>query len=74
MELVWSFLAFMAVVTLTPGGATVLATSSGVTHGVRRSIPLIVGMASRMAAMAVSCALGLGSFLSAFPRMQLALA
>ncbi|MFN4203786.1 MAG: LysE family translocator [Thermaurantiacus sp.] len=74
MELVWSFLAFMAVVTLTPGGATALATASGMTHGIRRSIPLLIGMASGMAAMAVSCALGLGSLLSAFPQMQLALA
>jgi threonine/homoserine/homoserine lactone efflux protein len=64
---------FVIVSTITPGGATTLATASGAHFGYRRSIPFMAGIAVGLAAMAASAAAGLGSFLLAMPSLQLAM-
>jgi threonine/homoserine/homoserine lactone efflux protein len=62
---------FTLVATITPGGATTMATASGAHFGVRRSVPLVAGIAIGMAAMAAAAAAGLGTLLLAAPSLQL---
>jgi threonine/homoserine/homoserine lactone efflux protein len=64
---------FVAVSTITPGGATTLATASGAHFGYRRSISLIAGIALGLALMAASASMGLAGILLAFPSLQLAM-
>jgi threonine/homoserine/homoserine lactone efflux protein len=64
---------FVVSATLSPGGATTLATASGVQFGVRRSVPLLAGIAIGLASMAVAAAAGLGSALLALPTLRLAM-
>ncbi|WP_277185757.1 LysE family translocator [Caballeronia sp. BR00000012568055] len=61
---------FVAVATITPGGATTLATASGARFGFTRSIPLMLGIAIGLAALAAIASLGLGSMLLAVPALQ----
>ncbi|WP_206952065.1 LysE family translocator [Trinickia acidisoli] len=61
---------FVAVATVTPGGATTLATASGARFGFARSIPLMLGIATGLALLAAVAALGLGSLLLAMPALQ----
>jgi len=63
---------FVAVATVTPGGATTLATASGVRFGFMRSIPLMLGIATGLASLAAVAALGLGALLLALPSLQTA--
>ena len=42
---------FVVVSTITPGGATTLATASGAQFGFRRSVPLIAGIAAGLASI-----------------------
>jgi threonine/homoserine/homoserine lactone efflux protein len=63
-------LLFAAVATLTPGGATTLATVSGAQFGLRRSAPLMLGIAVGLAALAAAAAAGLASVLLAAPAAQ----
>lgn len=64
---------FVFVSTITPGGATTLATASGAHFGFRRSIPLIAGIALGLASMAACAAAGLAGLLLAMPSLQLAM-
>lgn len=64
---------FALVATLSPGGATTLATASGAGFGYRRSLPLIGGIAAGLASMAAAAAAGLAGVLVAIPALQLAL-
>lgn len=64
---------FVAVSTVSPGGATTMATASGANFGFRRSLPLIGGIAAGLASMAAAAAAGLGGMLLAAPSLQLAL-
>jgi threonine/homoserine/homoserine lactone efflux protein len=66
-----SLLLFVVVATITPGGATTLATASGARFGFRRSIPLMLGIAIGLALLAAVAALGLGSMLLAMPALQI---
>ncbi len=68
-----AFLLFAMAATLTPGGATALATASGLHFGVRRSAPLIAGIAAAMAVLAATTASGLGLVLLNAPAASLAL-
>ena len=61
---------FALVSTVSPGGATMLATASGANFGFRRSVPLIAGIAAGLASMAASAAVGLGGILLAVPSLQ----
>lgn len=62
---------FVLVSTITPGGATTLATASGAHFGYRRSLPLITGIAAGLASMVASAAAGLGTLILALPSLQL---
>jgi threonine/homoserine/homoserine lactone efflux protein len=63
---------FVAVATVTPGGATTLAAASGARFGFARSIPLMLGIALGLAMLAAVAAAGLGGMLSAMPALQTA--
>lgn len=71
--LVASVAAFAFVATVSPGGATTLATASGTRFGFRRSIPLLAGIAAGLATLAAAAALGLASVMTAVPGLQLVL-
>jgi threonine/homoserine/homoserine lactone efflux protein len=62
---------FTLVSTITPGGATTLATASGAHFGYRRSMPLIAGIATGLASMGGFAAAGLGGLLLAAPALQI---
>ncbi len=64
---------FAMIATITPGGATTLATASGARFGLQRSVPLIAGIAAGLALLGASAALGLASLLMAAPALELAL-
>ncbi|HKU93800.1 MAG TPA: LysE family translocator [Vineibacter sp.] len=64
---------FAFVATVTPGGATTLATASGVRFGFRRSIPLLGGIAVGLAGLAGASAVGLAALLQAAPALQSAM-
>lgn len=70
MSLILPPLLFVVVSTVTPGGATTLATASGVNFGFSRSIPVILGIATGLASLAAVAGLGLGSLLLEFPSLQ----
>ncbi|PTM38665.1 LysE family translocator [Bosea sp. 124] len=61
---------FVLMSTISPGGATTLATASGANFGLRRSLPLITGIAAGLAVMAASAAGGLAGILLAVPSLQ----
>ncbi|WP_435103587.1 LysE family translocator [Arhodomonas sp. AD133] len=65
--------AFAMIATITPGGATTLATASGARFGLQRSVPLIAGIATGLALLGASAALGLTSLLMAIPVLERAL-
>ncbi|MGI4982844.1 MAG: LysE family translocator, partial [Janthinobacterium lividum] len=62
---VLSLFLFVVVATASPGGATTLATASGVRFGFARSMPLMAGIATGLALLAAVAALGLGALLLA---------
>ena len=62
-DAIYPLFLFVAVATVTPGGATMLATASGVRFGFARSIPLMLGIAMGLALLAAVAALGLGRLL-----------
>lgn len=64
---------FVAAATLSPGGATTLATASGAQFGFMRSIPLMAGIAIGLASLAAGAAAGLASILVAAPFLQTAM-
>ena len=64
---------FAVVSTVTPGGATTLATASGAHFGFRRSVPLMAGVALGLACMAAAAAAGLATVLLSAPSLQLAM-
>lgn len=72
MTSILPLLLFVAVATVTPGGATTLATASGARFGFVRSIPLMLGIALGLALLAAVAALGLGGLLLALPWLQTA--
>ncbi|CAM2138823.1 MULTISPECIES: LysE family translocator [Paraburkholderia] len=72
MTSILPLLLFVAVATVTPGGATTLATASGARFGFVRSIPLIFGIAMSLALLAAVAGLGLGGLLIALPSLQAA--
>ncbi|SEQ64899.1 Threonine/homoserine/homoserine lactone efflux protein [Faunimonas pinastri] len=73
MDALPPLLLFVLVATISPGGATTLATVSGANFGFRRSLPLIAGISLGLASMAAFAALGLSSVLLAAPSLTLAM-
>jgi threonine/homoserine/homoserine lactone efflux protein len=70
---VYPLLIFVTVATISPGGATTLATASGAKFGFIDSIPLMLGIALGLASLAAVAAAGLAGFLVAVPALQLAM-
>lgn len=64
------FLLFCVVLTGTPGPNNMMALASGVRVGVRRSLPLVAGIAAGVALQLVAVGLGLGTLLEAFPALH----
>jgi threonine/homoserine/homoserine lactone efflux protein len=64
-------LLFVLVATVSPGGATTLATASGVQFGLRRSLPLLLGIAAGLTTLAVAASLGLAGVLFEVPHLEL---
>ena len=64
---------FVLAATVSPGGATTLATASGANFGFQRSLPLITGIAAGLASMAACAAAGLAGVLLAVPALTLAM-
>ncbi|MBD1554582.1 LysE family translocator [Pseudomonas sp. C2L12B] len=73
MDSVWPLAMFTVAATITPGGATTLATASGAQFGFRGSIPLMLGIATGLASMAAGAAFGLANVLHISPFLPLAL-
>jgi threonine/homoserine/homoserine lactone efflux protein len=71
LETVGALLLFVFSSTISPGGATTIATASGVNFGFRRSLPVIVGISLGLASMAAAAAAGVASVFLAFPSLQL---
>lgn len=71
LETFWPLVVFAVVSTLTPGGATTLATASGAHFGFRRSVPLMAGIAVGLASMAAAAAAGLAGLLLTNPSLQI---
>lgn len=69
----WPLAVFAVVSTITPGGATTLATASGAHFGFRRSMPLMAGIAAGLASMAAAASAGLAGLLLAEPSLQTAM-
>ncbi|MCP3710850.1 LysE family translocator [Paraburkholderia sp. CNPSo 3274] len=72
MTSILPLLLFVVIATVTPGGATTLATASGARFGFARSIPLMLGIAMGLAMLAAVAGLGLGGLLLALPSLQTA--
>ncbi|OSQ39046.1 amino acid transporter [Thalassospira mesophila] len=64
---------FTLVAAISPGGATTLATASGLQYGLARSFPMIFGIAFGMASLAAAAAGGLASLVLASPALHLGL-
>ncbi|HVE08926.1 MAG TPA: LysE family transporter [Paraburkholderia sp.] len=63
-------LVYVVVSTISPGGATAMATASGAQFGYRRSVPCLAGTATGLASMAAFAAAGLAGVLLALPSLQ----
>lgn len=61
---------FVVVATVTPGGATTMVAASGAHFGMRRSLPLVAGIAAGLASMAAAAAAGLAGTVLAMPALQ----
>jgi threonine/homoserine/homoserine lactone efflux protein len=70
-ERLLSLVLFVTVTTVSPGGATALATASGAQFGLRRSLPLIGGVAIGLASLAAAAAAGLAGLILAVPSAYL---
>ncbi|OKH89551.1 LysE family translocator [Thalassospira sp. TSL5-1] len=64
---------FTLTAAITPGGATTLATASGLQYGLARSIPLIIGIAFGMVSLSVAASAGLASLMLTSPSLHLLL-
>ena len=73
IEPIFPLVLFALVSTITPGGATTLATASGAQFGFRRSVPLMAGIATGLATLAAAAAAGLAGLLLAAPSLQVAM-
>src|ERR1700710_616964 len=61
---------FGAVMAFTPGPNNIMVLSSGLTYGIRRSLPHIAGIAIGISFMVASMGLGLGAIFIAYPVLQ----
>lgn len=68
-----SLILFALVATISPGGATTLATASGAQFGYLKSLPLLLGIAAALGLLVAVSATGLSSALTQFPMLSLAM-
>jgi threonine/homoserine/homoserine lactone efflux protein len=73
VEALLPLILFAVVATITPGGATTLATASGARFGFRRSLPLVAGTALGLATLAIASGAGLAGLLLGMPSAKLAM-
>ncbi len=71
LDSLFSLVLFVFVSTISPGGATALATASGVNFGWRRSLPLLSGISFGLGSMAAAAAGGIGALIAEAPHLQL---
>jgi threonine/homoserine/homoserine lactone efflux protein len=69
-DLLVSPLTFAIISTITPGGATTLATASGAQFGFVRSLPLLGGIACGLASLIGIVGGGLGAIVVSLPQLQ----
>lgn len=69
-QLFIAFVVFAAVMFFTPGPNNVMLLSSGLTHGFRRTLPHIAGIAIGFAFMVGAVGLGFGTIFIAYPVLQ----
>ncbi|MEJ7647460.1 MAG: LysE family transporter [Nakamurella sp.] len=72
-DVVLGLTGFALISTITPGGATAIATATGAHFGFRRSLPVLSGICLALATMAAVAAAGLGGLLTAVPVLGSAL-
>lgn len=72
-DLFYSLITFALIATASPGGATTLATASGIQFGFARSVPLIAGIAVGMATLIGLVGGGLGTLVASVPQLQFGL-
>jgi threonine/homoserine/homoserine lactone efflux protein len=65
-----AFIVFAAVMFFTPGPNNIMLMSSGLTHGFRRTLPHMAGVAIGFAFMVGVVGLGLGTLFTAYPVLQ----
>jgi len=73
LDTIMPLVLFVVVSTITPGGATTLATASGAQFGFRRSVPLMAGIAAGLGSLAAAAAAGLAGLLLAAPSLKTAM-
>ena len=69
-SLLIALVVFGAVMAFTPGPNNVMVLSSGLTYGVRRTLPHIAGIAIGVSFMVATMGLGLGAIFIAYPVLQ----
>jgi len=58
LDAIMPLVLLVVISTITPGGAIMLATASGVQFGFRRSVPVLVGISAGLASLAAAAAAG----------------
>jgi threonine/homoserine/homoserine lactone efflux protein len=69
-SLLIALVVFGAVMAFTPGPNNVMVLSSGVTYGLRRTLPHVAGIAAGVSFMVAAMGLGLGAIFIAYPVLQ----
>jgi threonine/homoserine/homoserine lactone efflux protein len=72
-SLLVAFVVFAAVMAFTPGPNNILVLSSGVTHGLRLTVPAIAGIGVGLAFMIAVVGAGLGAIFFSYPTLQVIL-
>jgi len=68
--LLLAFILFATVMFFTPGPNNIMVMSSGLTHGFRRTMPHMAGVAIGVAFMVGAVGLGLGTIFTSYPVLQ----
>jgi threonine/homoserine/homoserine lactone efflux protein len=69
-SLLWAFVVFAAVMAFTPGPNNIMLLSSGVTYGLRRTVPHVLGVTFGFAFMVGAVGFGLGAVFLTYPTLQ----
>lgn len=70
MEIIFSVIAFALVSTITPGPNNIMIMTSGVNHGVSKTLPHYLGICFGFPAMLIAVGFGLGSIFIAYPELH----